>query len=336
MIPTTPSDAYELLGGKVDGAAIARAVSAIEIAGGHRFLHDWLVLQGLIEAGSERLHLNLWDAMPESGLFLAWAGSELVAVQTATPEGQDNDLPSAGQFFIEFGGLRRRGSRLCELGMSAVTQAFQKSALPAEMIRCCVAHAIAAGCSHVVAAVDPWKARQYTAWGFTVARTVRVFSSEMPFPAVLVSLDLDAFPKAGLAEGVSASCLSLQDYYTDCSPYRRRVERWSVQAGDRFGNAEFLRELFVRQSGLLAQCSQDELATIRQAWGRSLFDQAWTGPAVPAWRFGMPQSEFTREQRGAAEVCRLPMSGNGLRFHRGARTHGVTHAALLPSAGDGS
>lgn len=287
-----PPEAYELTGGKVDGAAIARAVGAIEIAGGHQFLHDWLVVQGFIEAGVAGLHLNLWDAMPESGLFLAWGGADLVAAQTAIPEGQDSSsFPSAGPFSIEIGNLRRRGGRLCELGMSAVTPAFQKSTLPAEMVRCCVAHAIATGCSQLIAAIDPWKAKQYAAWGFDVGRQIRVFSCEMPFPAVLVSLDLEGLPKTEIEREGFAGCLSLQDYFVDCSPYLRRLERWSVQAGNAFGNAEFLRELFVRRSDLLARCSQDELETIRRAWGRSLFDQAWPDLSIPPWPGGMPDSE---------------------------------------------
>ncbi|MFA6133049.1 MAG: hypothetical protein WC869_03415 [Phycisphaerae bacterium] len=317
----------------MDGAAIARAVDAIEITCGYRFLHDWLVVQGFIEARPGGLHLSRWDTLPESGLFLAWAGSKLVAVQAAVPEGQDKGLPSAGPFYIEIGNLRRRGSRLCELGMSAVTPALQKSVLPAEMIRCCVAHAVAAGCSQVVATVDPSKARQYSDWGFSIANPIRVFSSDMPFPAVLASLDLEALARAGGESEVFAGGLSPRDYYIDRNPYLRHAERWSVQAGDTFGSAEFLRELFVRRSGLLERCNEEELATICREWGRSLFDQVWTGPAIPAWRSEMSESEPTTGPRVAAVGRRGPASGSRPRPQRGNPSPVEMHAALLLAAG---
>jgi len=130
----------------------------------------------------------------------------------------------------------------------------------------------------------------------------------MPFPAVLVSLDADGISSPGcpgcpggraeVEPRDGAGRTSWRDFYA-CSPYPSRVQRWSARSAEAFGNAQFLGELFIRRSGLLARCGEEDLATIRQQWGQSLFDQVRGGvreaPSARtildrpsgAWRAGM-------------------------------------------------
>lgn len=274
-------EAHQLRGGKVDGALIRRAVWAEDLLHAYRFLHDALADQGFIEPSPDGLRITCHDAVVEKAVFVVKALPDIIAVQGALTDSEDLGLPSDRAFFPEIDSLRRAGRLLCEATRPEVIVAFQKSILAAELTRCCAAYAISMGCDELVIAVQPWEARGYISMGFQQIGPVRTFSSEVPFPAVLMGLRLDESPgqaarsghagNAGLCEG---GCP--QDRFLHENPYRRYVPQWGVLAEKAFADPAFLREVFVR-GGLLARCSDEERETIRGRWKAKLFDRVEAG-----------------------------------------------------------
>lgn len=278
-------ESHELRGGKADGALITRAIRTEELLRAYRFRHGMLAEQGLIEPGPRELQVTRYDAVPEMAVFLAKAGREVVAVQGAITDSEDLGLPAGGPFFIEIDGLRHRGRSVCEATQLAISTVFRRSELPGELIRCCVANAVAMGCNHLVTAVEPWQARQYERMGFERISPVRVLSSEAPFPALLMGLELDALdrPFAPPDEGGPVRAGSLRDYYLTHNPYERHVARWALLAGEAFHDSNFLSELLVSRTDLLSRCPHDDAGAVRRRWGDRVFEDRVAVASSATW-----------------------------------------------------
>ena len=268
----------ELKGGKTDGAVIARALSADDLLDAHRFLHRMQAAQGLIEPLPQAARIGRHQAVAEMGVFSARAGAEILAVQGAIPDSEDVGLPSDEPFFIEIDALRSSGRRLCEATKVEVSVPFLKSVLPAEVMRCCVAYAEAMACDELVTAVEPWQVRYYQPMGFEQLSSVRTFSREMPFPALLMGLKLDELDSA-----TDVGCrwpikeLSRKDYYHTKNPYRQYVDQWSSLAGEAFESPEFLEAVFATETRFLAQCSEEDLEVICGRWGEGRLGRVLQG-----------------------------------------------------------
>ena len=283
-IPAQPAHAHELRGGSADGVLITRAIRAEELLQAYRFAHDADVDHGMIETARRGPRLTRFQAVPETAAFVAKAGQEVIAVQAAVADSEDMGLPSDGPFFVEINALRRQGRAICEAARPAISIPFQRSIVPGELIRCCVAYAAELGCNGLIAPAAPWQARQYREMGFRRTGPVRVFSREMPFPAILMAMNLDELARpAGRLGEARLPAIWLRDRYLKDNPYRRHVGQWSDLAERAFDDPAFLWKLFVLGTDLLSRCTCGELAAIRRRWGAGLFDSVWHGGAAPAW-----------------------------------------------------
>jgi N-acyl amino acid synthase FeeM len=272
-----PVPAHELQGGKVDGALVARAVWEDQLLEACRYIRNFEVAQGLLEPGSDEPCVGLAEAMPETALFVARAGEEILAAQRVVVEADALELPSDSSFALEIRSLRGRGRRLCEASPPATMVTFQKSDLLSELLRCSVAHCISMSCTDLIVAVEPWDAESYSQLGFQRVGKERMRSSHSPFPAVLMVLRVDSLTGAAAPSGSAAaqSAASLRDLYLGRNPYQRCVAVWSDLAEGAFDDAVFLREVFARHGGLPSRCDAAQLASIRRRWGARLFDQVF-------------------------------------------------------------
>jgi len=229
-----------------------------------------------MEPSPHGLRIRRYEAVPEMAAFLAKAGRDVLAVQCAIVDHQDIGLPSDGPFYIEIDALRQDGRHVCEVVQPAISAVFQKSLIFRELMRCCVSYAVSMGCDELIAPAEPSKASQYVQMGFRQLGPVRVFSSEMPFPAVLMGMELDdlaAWPADRNTDGELPETVSPQEYYLENNPYHRYMTQWAILADEAFGDPEFLRELFVWKTDFLSRCTSEELAAIRTRWGSKIFDE---------------------------------------------------------------
>ena len=310
-----PAKSHELRTGRADGATVARAITAEDLLLAYRFVHDVTAGQGLVEPSPRGLRMNHYQAVPEMAVFLVRAGADVLAVQGAIPDSTDLGLPSDRPFFIEIDQRRRDGRFLCEATMPACSVMFQKSIMPDELMRCSVAYANMIGCDELVTAVEPWQANQYAGMGFKTISPVREFSSDVPFPAVLMGLDLDALRNPA---GLSCRCkgpelAGLRGHFVSDNPYRRHVTQWAVLADEAFDDPDFLQEMFVLRSDVLADCDDAQLAAIRRRWGKRAFDAIWPVEVMPIRRASFGQKPATQRPAQFPDESPVQSSNDAVR-----------------------
>ena len=264
-----------LFGADASGAAIVRAASSEDLRKAYRLVHDIFVEEGYILPRSCGMRLRVYEALPETATFVAKVGPDVVGVQSLVMDSTDLGLPSDESFHQEIAVLRGPGRRLCEATNQSIAPAFRKSAVPTELMRCCLAHAVGAGCNELITTVSPGHARFYSLLGFEPISPVRSYSAELEDPVVVVRMNMDTI--AGRAAAADQQQVGddvfLKSYYLDDNPYQARVDAWAAEAAAAFCDASFLRKMFIRDSELLAQCRDEELNAIRRRWGTELYDE---------------------------------------------------------------
>jgi len=263
-----------LFGADTNGVTIVRAVSSEDLRKAYRLVHDIFVEEGYILPRSCGMRLRVYEALPETATFVAKTGREVVGVQSLVVDSEDLGLPSDESFHREIAALRGPGRRLCEATNQSIAPAFRRSAVPTELMRCYLAHAVGAGCNELITTVSPGHARFYSLLGFEPISPVRSYSQELEDPVVVVRMNMDTI--AGRATAADQQQVGddvfLKSYYLDDNPYQARIEAWAAEAAAAFCDASFLREMFVRDSDLLGQCGPEELNAIYWRWGPELFE----------------------------------------------------------------
>jgi hypothetical protein len=264
-----------LFGADTNGAVIVRAISSADLQKAYKVVHDVFVEEGYILPRTCGMRVRVYEALPETATFVAKVGDAVVGVQSLVVDWQDLGLPSDESFGQEIRALRGPGRRLCEATGQSIAQAFRKSAVPTELMRCCYAHATATGCNELITTVSPGHVRFYSLLGFEQISPVRSYSAEVEDPVVVVRMNLDTIAaRAAVAEEQQVGDdVFLKSYYLDDNPYQQRVKAWVADAAAAFRDPALVRELFVEGSSILAECGPSELRVIRQRWGPELFDQ---------------------------------------------------------------
>ena len=290
-----PVPAHELHGGKVDGALLSRAVWEEPLLAACEYVREYEAAQGLSNPHHPTPCVGLAEAMPETALYVARAGDEILGVQRVVVENETVELPSSRSFALELRSLRGRARRLCEASPPATAPEFQKSDLLFEFVRCSVAHCITLCCTDLITAVEPWDVERYAAMGFRACGKPRILSRMSPFPAVLMAMRVDALAGVDEPSGAAAeqTAASLRDAYAGRNPYRSFVKVWTDLAEGAFDDAVFLGEVFARRGRLLSRYGPRTLQAVRRRWGARLFDQVFGPSATSQFRADTSAPQFS-------------------------------------------
>ncbi len=272
-----------LYGQSMEGITILRAVHLDDLREAYRLVHDIFVEEGYILPHPSGLRVRPYEAMPETATFIAKARGRVVGVQGLVLDCPELGLPSDGAFKGEIDPLRGQGRLIGEATNEAVDACFRRSGVTTELMRCCFAHALVAGCTDLITTVSPGHAKFYELLGFERISPVRSYSARVHDPVVVVRLRLDVLEErfAGVSRDDGDEGF-LMAYYIEDNPYHRQVRAWSQAAAEAFRDPEMLRELFLAHGGLLEGCCRRELAAIRKRWGEELFERVCAGRLQPA------------------------------------------------------
>jgi len=293
-----------------EGITITRATSLRDIQEAYRLVHSVFIEQGYIRPFPGDLRVRPFEALPETATFVARSEGQVVSVQSLVPGNDRLGVPSDRSFSPELDALRAKGRRVCEAANEAVASEYRRTAVPTELMRCCLAHAVSVGCTDVVTAISPGHAKFYGLLGFETISPIRSFSEQLDDPVLLVRLDLaglgERFADVSIDDGDDEALL--KRYYIQCNPYVNRVGPWSVLAERLFKDPLSLRVLFDDVSSLLSRCNLNELRAIGEAWGQQTFvdvigqiGAAFCGK--PQWRTSDSQTDALPANTGDGDAA---------------------------------
>ncbi|MBC7366172.1 MAG: hypothetical protein H7343_05055 [Undibacterium sp.] len=264
-----------LFGEDTKGATIRRACTGNELCNAYRLVHDVFIDTGFLRPEPSGLRLRIFETTSETATFIAEKDGGVVGVISVVGDSADLGLPSDAAFKPELDQLRAKGLRLCEFTNQAVTEAYRQSAVPTELMRCAVAHALRAGYQESVATVSPSHHAFYGLMGFGDLGSERSYSAKLHDPVIALRLDLNGL--LGPDTGLGGAAEFIRRFATETNPFIDLVDNWGKTARRHFLNADLLEQLFVRPGNFLAERSAAELRSLRHRWGRELFDVLTAG-----------------------------------------------------------
>ncbi|MEO6873481.1 MAG: GNAT family N-acetyltransferase, partial [Opitutaceae bacterium] len=173
-----------LFGNDTKGATIRRAYTAHDLGQAYRLVHDVYLGTGYTRPEPSGIRLRMYETMSETATFIAEKDGVVVGVLSVVGDSLDLGLPSDSAFEAELNGLRAPGVRICELTNQAVADEYRKSAVPTELMRCALAHAMRAGYHESVATVSPGHKGFYKLVGFRPFGSPRSYSQKLNDPVV--------------------------------------------------------------------------------------------------------------------------------------------------------
>ena len=268
-----------LFGTDTKGAVIRQAVSDEDLAAAYTLVHDAFVEKGYIAPQPKGLRLRVTEALPHTATFIAEdSQGAVVGVQSTAVDSGEFGLPSDGAFREEIDRLRAGGRKVCEATNQAVAVEYRKTAVPTELMRCMFAHAMFVGCDELITTVSPGHARFFELLGFEQISPVRSYSDKRDDPVVVVRVDVRSrvAQTVGAPAQIGVVTADLGSLFLVNNPYSPKVVEWADEAAKMFGDPAALRRLFVTRGNLLDNCSEKELAAIRQLWGVEVFDHVFS------------------------------------------------------------
>lgn len=258
--------------GGMENVVIERAQDVDDLVAAFELVHESYVDTGLIEPQATGMRVRPFDAVASTATFVARAGDQIVGAVSVVKDSQQLGLPSDERFARMLNPLRDESRVLCEASAYAIARPYRETALLTELMRCCYAHAMAVGCTDLVAAVTPGHAAFYGVLGFEPLAEADSFSAEIRAAVVLLRADLTVLTARVLEAQVDEDSDAglLRQYYLDYNPYHDEVGDWQTNAASAYGHGAFLREL-VERTDLLGSCSNADVAAIEAAWGEDLF-----------------------------------------------------------------
>lgn len=263
-----------LFGEDTKGATIRRACTADDLLRAYRLVHSVFLGTGYLKPEPAGLRLRIFETTSETATFIAEKEGEVVGVLSVVGDSKDVGLPSDAAFKPELDGLRAGGLRLCELTNQAVGEAYRKSAVSTELMRCAVAHMLHAGFHEAVATVSPSHQGFYEMMGFRQTGSERSYSLKLHDPVIALRMDLGLFRRS--PDGLQGAARFIHDFATNLNPYLAQMGGWGKLARRQFLNADLLEQLFVQDRNFLAECTPVELKILQRRWGQEMF-QAVTG-----------------------------------------------------------
>lgn len=257
------------------GVKISRAITSQDLEDAYRMVHDGFVEEGYILPRPFGLRIRLFEAMPETATFVARVAGKIVAVTSVAIDSPDLGLPSDEAFRYEIDTLRNAGRKVCEGTNWFIDPDYRRTSIMTELMRCCFAHAVAFGCTDMIADLSPTHKSFYELMAFDIIGSQRNSSFEVEDPVVLVNL--------AITETVeTVSRLKTEDdfdlayvkvFYLDDNPYHDKVIPWAEQAEAAFMNPAFLKDLLIERSHYLEHCTPEELDLICWHWGEEIFQE---------------------------------------------------------------
>lgn len=268
-----------LFGTDTRGATIERACSAQDLQDAYRLVHRVYLSTGFIRPEPGAMRLRIFETTSDTATFVAKKDGEIVGVLSIVGDSYDLGLPSDAAFKDELDALRNRGVRLCEVTNQAVAEEYRKSAVPTELMRCAIAHAMTTGYDSGVATVSPSHRGFYTLLGFQELGSERSYSQKLHDPVVALRMDLNEYRQP--AEGMGAARDFINHIAGAGNPFVGQVGEWTRRAKISFLNPELLETLFVKQRNFLAECTPQQLRILERRWGQEIFHAVAGSLAVP-------------------------------------------------------
>lgn len=259
-----------LFGDDTKGATIRRACTAEELSQAYRLVHEVYIGTGYLKLEPAGLRLRMFETSSETATFIAEKDGVVVGVLSVVPNSWDLGLPADGAFAAELNGARATGRKLCELTNQAVTEGFRKSAVPTELMRCAIAHAIHAGYHDTIATVSPSHHGFYESVGFTRLGSERSYSEKLHDPVIALRLDLDRYRTAPI--GLGEAERFLHHFAATGNPFQFQVSGWAKRAKRCFLSMELLERLFVRERNFVAECGVADWCILQRRWGLEMFE----------------------------------------------------------------
>ncbi len=272
-----------LFGDKMNGARLTRACTLTDLQQAYRLVYETFLDTGYIAPNGFGVRIRTFEACGETATFIAKKGNNVVGVQSLVLDSADLGLPADLAFGPELDDLRSQGLRLSEATNEAVVPAFRRTAVMTELMRCFAAQALLSECDLSLTAVSPNHKGFYELIGFRQIASERSYSADIDDPVILMRYDMQ-----DLREKVSGltSCQSfVRDYMSFKSPIVAKAQSWQREAVQCFHNADLLRGLCVKGSNLLKDCTDLELAALRDRWGEDLFAEVLAPAPIPAGRY---------------------------------------------------
>jgi len=292
------------------GATIRRACTAEDLLRAYRLVHRVFLGTGYLQPEPSGLRLRIFETTSETATFIAENRGEVVGVLSVVADSPDLGLPSDAAFEPELDARRKGGRRLCELTNQAVAEAYRKSGVPTELMRCAVAHMLQAGFHEGVASVSPSHHGFYELMGFHRFGSERSYSLKLHDPVIALRIELGRFRRE--PDGLDGAARFIHDYATRLNPYLGQVGDWGQVARRQFLNADLLEQLFIHDRNFLAECSPAELLILQRRWGLEMFHVV-TGTLV------CPGSEPVPAEAAPAVAERPPERARRPRIAGGAQ-----------------
>lgn len=267
-----------LFGTDTRGASIERAYTLDDLREAYRLVHQVYLGTGYLHPEPSGMRLRIYETTSETATFVAKKDGRVVGVLSVVGDSSDLGLPSDTAFKVELNQLRGRGSRLCEVTNQAVDEGYRKSAIPTELMRCAIAHAVKAGYHTGIVSVSPSHQGFYDLMGFRQLGSERSYSEKIHDPVVALSMDINQWRQP--ATSTSAAEQFMHHFAAVANPFLAQVSDWAKQAVRHFLNPELLEQLFVADRNFLSECSPAELSILQRRWGQELFG-AVTGNSYP-------------------------------------------------------
>ena len=267
-----------LFGTDTRGASIERAYTLEDLREAYRLVHHVYLGTGFLHPEPAGMRLRIYETTSETATFVAKKDGRVVGVLSVVGDSSDLGLPSDTAFRVELNELRAKGTRLCEVTNQAVDEAYRKSAVPTELMRCAIAHSVKAGYHVGIVSVSPSHHGFYDLMGFRRLGTERSYSEKIHDPVVALSMDINQW-----RQPATSSCAAEQfmhHFAAVANPFLTQVSDWAKQAVRHFLNPELLEQLFVADRNFLSECSPAELSILQRRWGQELFG-AVTGSSYP-------------------------------------------------------
>lgn len=267
-----------LFGTDTRGASIERAYTLEDLREAYRLVHHVYLGTGYLNPEPAGMRLRIYETTSETATFVAKKDGRVVGVLSVVGDSLDLGLPSDIAFKVELNQLRARGSRLCEVTNQAVDEAYRKSAIPTELMRCAIAHSVKAGYHVGIVSVSPSHQGFYDLMGFRQLGSERSYSEKIHDPVVALSMDINQWRQPVTSS--SAAEQFMHHFAAVANPFLAQVSDWAKQAVRHFLNPELLEQLFVADRNFLSECSPAELSILQRRWGQELFG-AVTGNSYP-------------------------------------------------------
>lgn len=269
-----------LFGKDTKGARIERACTLDDLRKAYKLVHDVYLGTGFIDPEEAGMRLRIFETTPDMATFVAKVDGKVVGVLSVVADTPEFGLPSDASFKPELDRIRERGIWLCEATNQAVEEAYRKSAVPTELMRCAVAHLTNAGFDETVATVSPSHNSFYELLGFREIGSERSYSTKLHDPVVALGMDVSQYrrPPSGLNETEEF----IHRFLASENHYLPQVGEWSKKAERHFLDADLLAQLFVTERNFIAECSPDELERLQRLWGHELFSEVTSALFVPS------------------------------------------------------